>query len=113
MARRQGQSVIGFGFDHCSIRRVTARLAEEDSSRIRLSQHARRRMQERGVTIRQIFDVLRDRRSHVTEGPAATAAGSWKFNLQGFSSGEIIELVLDMRGQEPELSVLLVTVIVK
>ena len=106
-------SVIGFVFDHCSIKRVAARLAEEDSSRIRLSLHARQRMRERGVTIRQILDVLRNKRSQVTEGPAVTAAGSWKFSLLGFSGGEAIELVLDMQGLEPDLSVLLVTVIVK
>lgn len=113
MAHRQGRSVISFGFDRCSIRRVVARLAEEDSSRIRLSQHARKRMQERGVTIRQVLDVLKSKHSYVTEGPAKEAAGNWKFNLMGFSAGEAIELVLVMRGLEPELSVLLVTVIVK
>lgn len=42
-----------------------------------------------------------------------TAAGSWKFNLLGFSSGDTIELVLDMKGFEPGLSIVLVTVIVK
>ena len=113
MAHRQGRSVIGFGLDRCSVKRVAARLAEEDSSRIRLSRHARQRMQERGVTIRQVLDVLKSKHSYVTEGPAGTATGSWKFNLMGFSAGEALELVLDMRGLEPELSVLLVTVIVK
>lgn len=113
MAHRQGSSVVGFSLDRCSAKRVTARLAEEDSSRIKLGSHSRQRMREHGVTIRQVFDVLRDRRSYVTEGPAMTAAGSWKFNLLGFSAGEVLELVLDMRGTEPDLSVQLVTVIVK
>lgn len=66
MAHRQDRSVIGFGFDRCSIRRVAARLAEEDSSRIRLSGHARQRMREFGVTIRQVFDVIRGKHSYVT-----------------------------------------------
>lgn len=113
MHQKAGQSVVRLGLDRCSIRRITTNLAEQDTSKVFFGRHARQRMREHGVTIRQVFDVMRCRQSYVTEGPCQTPAGSWKFNLLGFSAGNAIELVIDMKGDEPDLSIFLVTVIVK
>ena len=88
-------------------------LAENHTQLVRFSLHAKERMLERGVTNKQVFDILRSRRSYITETPCQTPKGSWKFNLMGFSSGEAIELVIDIRNPEEKPGAYLVTVIVK
>ena len=88
-------------------------LAANHTQYVRFSQHAKERMLERGVTNKQVFDVLRSQHSYITENPCQTPKGSWKFNLMGFSSGEAIELVIDVRRPEDRPGIYLVTVIVK
>ena len=93
--------------------KIVRNLAENHTQLVRFSQHAKERMLERGVTNKQIFDVLRSQRSYITENPCQPPKGSWKFNLMGFSSGDAIELVIDIRRPEDRPGVYLVTVIVK
>ncbi|MCW7551079.1 DUF4258 domain-containing protein [Endozoicomonas gorgoniicola] len=88
-------------------------LAANHTQHVRFGQHAKERMLERGVSNRQVFDVLRSRHSYITESPCQTPRGSWKFNLMGFSSGDTIELVIDVRRPEDRPGIYLVTVIVK
>lgn len=94
-------------------REILITLATEYTHYIRYSKHAKERMVERGVTNKQVFDILRSRYSRITEGPAPTPTGTWKLNLLGFSSGESIELVIDLKRLEDAPTAYLVTVIVK
>ena len=78
-----------------------------------MSRHAKERMAERKVLIRQVMEVMRSSHSQVTEGPAPTPGGSWKFNLLGYAAGDTIELVIDLRECEHNPCAYVVTVIVK
>ena len=107
------KTVIEFPLSVKSAKTIIQDLAEHHSSSIKLSSHCRQRMRERGVTIRQIFQVLKCPHSQMTEEPHQTAAGSWKFNLKGFASGDRVEVVIDLKNSEYDPSAYLVTVIIK
>ena len=95
MSTTKPQPVKEFPLTPVTARKIVVDLAENHSRRVFFGKHARQRMAERNVTTRQVFEVLRSRQSFFTEEPHPTAKGSWKFNLQGFSAGMEIELVVD------------------
>ncbi len=53
---------------------------------LRLSGHARDRMEERGIVITQIRDVLKQ--SVITEGPYKDTQGRWNCRFEGYAAGE-------------------------
>ncbi|WP_242689524.1 hypothetical protein [Photorhabdus cinerea] len=71
-----------FPLSSVSAKRIINELAENHTGRIKYTHHVKQRRIERGVTIRQIINILKSRYNHITEQPHQTAGGDWKFNLQ-------------------------------
>ncbi len=94
-------------------KQIIRNLASNQTQKVRIGQHAKQRMTERNVTIRQVFDVLKSASSYFTERLHMTAAGSWKCNLLGIAAGERIEVVIDLKECETEPNAYIVTVMVK
>ncbi len=57
--------------------------------------HAQQRMNERGVTIRQILDVLRHGKG--IAGPILDQYGDWRIKLKRFSAGRNVQVVVVVR----------------
>lgn len=57
-------------------------------------------MMERNIVRKQVMDVLKSAHSRITEETGMTAGGDWKFNLQGFSSGDLIEVVVMIKNYD-------------
>ena len=94
-------------------RKIVQNLVISESYKIRFGSHAKQRMMERGISIKQIMTVLQDNASRFTEKPHLTASASWKFNLQGFASGDVIEVVVDLKNIEYDPNAFVVTVMLK
>ncbi|MDW6002839.1 DUF4258 domain-containing protein [Vibrio mangrovi] len=72
-------------------------LAKNHKHRIRIGRHTKDRMAERGVSIRDIFNVLSSSRSTMQEEPARQANGDYICSLLGVSAGERITVVIALR----------------
>jgi len=57
--------------------------------------HAQQRMRERGISIRQIFDVLRNGKG--VDGPTLDQCGEWRIKLKRFSAGRNVQVVVVVR----------------
>jgi hypothetical protein len=68
------------------------REAAQDTSRIRWSGHARKRMRKRQITTRQVLDVLD--KGRIVEGPARGTTGDWECTLEWFTAGDSIVVVV-------------------
>jgi hypothetical protein len=106
-------SVNEFPLSQKMAKKVITELACKYTNRVKLSAHAKTRMLERGVTNMQILKILASPHSIFTEAPHMTAAGDWKFNLQGVSAGDVVEVVAVLRRLEHDPSAFVVTVMVK
>lgn len=69
-----------------------------DSLRVRITEHATKRMIERQITRRQVIACLRN--GVFVEDPARTPSGSWKMTKQVRTAGDDVTVVavLDNRG---------------
>ncbi len=105
-------TVKEFPLSQGSARKIINNLASNHTGRILLSAHAKQRMLERRVTLRQILNVLGHVRSRFTELPHQTPAGDWKCNLQGMAAGELIEVVVVLKRFETDPSAFVITVMV-
>lgn len=54
--------------------------------------HVQQRMRERKITMRQIFDVLRNGKG--VDGPTLDKYGDWRIKLKRFSAGRIVQVVV-------------------
>ena len=72
-------------------------LAKNHKHRIRIGKHTKDRMVERGVSIRDIFNVLSSPRSMLLEEPARQPNGDYICPLLGVSSGERITVVIALK----------------
>jgi hypothetical protein len=106
-------TMVSFPLQEKIARKIVQDLALTASHKIRFGSHAKERMIERGINTKQVMTVLQDNASRFTEKPHLTASASWKFNLQGFAAGEIIEVVVDLRNVENNPNAFIVTVILK
>lgn len=70
------------------------RSAAAISSRVRLTQHARRRMLQREVTIREVMDVLSKGRMDEPPAPTVNPPGHWTVRLVS-RVGIVVVLGLD------------------
>lgn len=111
--RYQGMTVREFPLSAVSARKIVNDLAMNHTGRIRISRHAKQRMSERSVTLRQILHVFVSKHSRFIEVPHQTAAGDWKFNLQGVAAGDVIEIVTVLKRHEDDPTVFGVTVMIK
>ena len=95
-----------------SARKILRDLVEHRSVGIKFSRHALKRMIERGVTNRQVFQVINSKSSRIIEGPSQTASGSWNIVLQGHVSGDNVRVVFDIQRCETDPGAYVVTVII-
>ncbi|WP_411705869.1 DUF4258 domain-containing protein [Edaphovirga cremea] len=94
-------------------KQIIHELASNDTKRILFSSHAKLRMQQRNISIRQVSNILTSRHSQFTESPHLTPSGDWKCNLQGIAAGDCIEVVLVLKRYEYDPSIFVVTVMIK
>lgn len=86
-------------------------LANDYSSRVKIGLHTKQRMRERGITTRDIFNVLKSGRTVMLEGPNEEAKqGDYSCKLRGVSSGESITVVLRLKSVDVEPSANTITV---
>ncbi|EGQ7650489.1 TPA: DUF4258 domain-containing protein [Vibrio alginolyticus] len=117
MLENELQGIDEFPLTSASAKKVINELASNHTSRVFIGSHARERMEQRGVTRMQIFQVLfqvlGNKHSRITEAPHQTPRGDWKCNLQGMAAGEIVEVVVSLKRHEDDPSAFVVTVMVK
>lgn len=82
--------------------RLIRELAAVDAN-VKFTNHARRRMEERGILIRQVMNVLR--MGVVVEGPARNIRGNWQCTLRRFAAGTEVHVAVAI-----EDGVLIITV---
>ena len=97
----QGIAIREFPLSAISARKIVNDLAVNSTSRIRLSTHAKQRMSERRVTLRQIMSVFTSKHSRFTEAPHLTAAG------------DMIEVVTVLKRHEDDPALFVITVMIK
>ncbi|WP_145518348.1 DUF4258 domain-containing protein [Yersinia mollaretii] len=112
-SRCRGLAIREFPLSPVSARKIVNDLAVNHTGRIRMSTHAKQRMSERGVTLRQILSIFASKHSRFTEAPHQTAAGDWKFNLQGIAAGDVIEVVTVLKRHEDDPTLFVITVMIK
>lgn len=88
-------------------------LAKNHKGRIRIGKHTKDRMAERGVFIRDIFNVLSSPRSIMQEEPARQANGDYICTLLGVSAGERITVVIALKDIDVDPEAKTVTVYIE
>ena len=63
--------------------------------------HVQLRMRERKVTIRQIFDVLREGKG--VDGPTLDKCGDWRIKMKRFSAGRVVQVVVVVKEDHLEI----------
>lgn len=94
-------------------RKIIHTLASHDTKRIFFSSHAKQRMQQKNISIRQVLNILTSKHCQFTESPHLTPSGDWKCNLQGIAAGDCIEVVIVLKRYEYDPSIFIVTVMIK
>lgn len=113
MPKSKPEPIAEFPLSSHSAKKLINDIASNYTSRVFISKHARDRMEQRQVTRMQLFHILRNKHSRVTEAPHLTPKGDWKCNLQGMAAGDLIEVVVSLKRHEDDPSIYVVTVIVK
>ena len=85
---------------------VVIRAAAVDSGRIGWSNHARARMEERDVTVRQALDTLRNGR--IVSGPTLDEYGEWRVTLWKRSAGKPTRVAVAIKKGSRDLTVVTV-----
>ena len=88
-------------------------LAKNHKHRIRIGKHTKDRMVERGVSIRDIFNVLSSSRSVMQEEPARQPNGDYICALVGVSAGERITVVVALKEVDVDPKAKTVTVYIE
>ncbi len=76
-------------------RELATEIAKCPKPRLFVTKHAKERMAERKITIKQVKSVLI--RGRYTEGPYQSPSGDWVANLRASDSGQIIEVVVALK----------------
>jgi len=63
--------------------------------------HVKERMQERNITTRQIFDVLRHGKG--VSGPTLDKHGDWRIKLKRYSTGKVVQVVIVVKEHHIEV----------
>jgi len=63
--------------------------------------HVQLRMRERNVTVRQMFDVLRNGRG--IDGPTLDKYGDWRVKLKRFAAGRMVQVVVVVKENHLEV----------
>lgn len=92
--------------DKLGCKGLVLRLVNE-GGRVDFKQHLYDRMEERNVTVTQVYEVLR--RGEVIKGPARHTHG-WKFTMSADAAGEWVTVGASIETDSFGLSVLVITV---
>ncbi|EPX6937051.1 DUF4258 domain-containing protein [Vibrio parahaemolyticus] len=111
MGKSEPLKISEFPLTPKSARMLIKDLAENHTSRIKFSKHARERLSDRDITIQQVLCVLKSSSNRFHELPYPTEAGDWKMNVEGIASGDSIRVPLVLKRHEDDPSILIVTVI--
>jgi Domain of unknown function (DUF4258) len=79
----------------------TRQLAQKSENVFWDNPHVRQRMAERKVTMRQIFDVIRNGKA--CDGPTLDKYGDWRIKLKRFSAGRIVQVVVVVKDHHLEI----------
>ncbi|TBR41380.1 DUF4258 domain-containing protein [Marinomonas agarivorans] len=104
------QGITVFPLSEYTARKIMKDLATNHTEKIRWSQHIKRRMNERGITTKQILILLKSQHSVFREGPYPDFYGNWQFNIKGMAAGEIIELTVVLKNHHDSPNAALITV---
>jgi len=84
------------------------RAIAKDSQRVVLTKHARQRMRERRINLRQIMECLR--KGFIHEPAHVTIHGDWKATLEHHCAGDVVRVAVAIERQENEELAVVVTV---
>lgn len=88
----QSDNIIMFSELSESMARLKLRELAKNSSKVFLTDHARKRMKQRKITLPQILCCMEH--GQFDEGPYRETNGSWKMKLSVVSAGDVISVVL-------------------
>ncbi len=113
MVKKSKSNVVSLyrGLNEAQALTLIRAVAKADDGRIRITTHAKQRMAERSVSIRQVFTVMACNSSRITEGPHQAPNGDWKCLLEGASAGQHIKLPLAITKPELDTDIIVITVI--
>ena len=92
--------------DASFIRKLRAIAA--DSNRVVLTDHAKKRMKERRITLRQVLECLR--KGRIDEPAHATIHGDWKATLEHQYAGDVVKVAVAIELQVDGEMAVVVTV---
>jgi len=81
--------------------RIVQELAKDSANVYWDNPHVQLRMNERNVSTRQIFDVLRNGKG--VDGPSLDRYGDWRIKLKRFSAGRLVQVVLVVKTDHLEV----------
>lgn len=93
--------------------KIIREVASSEEGRLIITFHAKKRMLEREINIKQITSVMKSRHTRWIERPCQVPSGDWECKIHGASAGKVIELVLAIKLPTTDTDVALVTVIDK
>ncbi len=80
----------------------------QDSSRVVLTDHAKKRMRQRRINLRQVMECLK--RGRIAEPAHLTIQGDWKATLQHQYAGDVVRVAVAIERQEDGELAVVVTV---
>ena len=90
-----------------NLRRKIAQLSV-DSSKVFITDHAKRQMERRRVNRRQVDDVLT--KGHVVESAHRNTHGNWQCTLEYSTSGDLVKVAAALEIDSSGESVIVITV---
>jgi hypothetical protein len=93
--------------------KIIREVASSEDGRLIITFHAKKRMLEREINIKQITAVMKSRHTRWVERPCQVPSGDWECKIHGASAGKVIELVLAIKLPIKDTDIALVTVIDK
>lgn len=91
-------------------KQIRAYIASAISDRLYPSDHAKQRMQEREISMRQVITVLQ--KGTLVDGPKHNdEKGSWEVKIRSWAAGFNISVVVAIYVNEDEVPVVVITVI--
>lgn len=100
-------TVVPLTMNDATLRRRIAELSL-DSSKVFLAVHAKVRMEERGISSRQIFECLK--RGHMTDHAWQEERGGWRCTLRHRSAGDMVAVGVSLRRRESGDYIAVITV---
>jgi hypothetical protein len=80
----------------------------QDSSRVVLTDHAKKRMRQRRINLRQVMECLK--RGRIAESAHLTIQGDWKATLEHQYAGDMVRVAVAIERQEDGELAVVVTV---